>query len=676
MANPKMEKIRNFGIFAHIDAGKTTISERILYYTGRIHKIGEVHEGAAVMDWMKQEQERGITITAATTRVEWKGFDLHLIDTPGHVDFTVEVERSLRVLDGVVLVIDAVAGVQPQTETIWRQSVKYGVPKISFINKMDRTGADFERSMNTLADKLGARTAPLCWPMGAESSFLGVIDLLSAEELTWEEKTQGAEMNRREISPENLPLLEHGREKLLEALSDYDDSIAEVFLEGEWPGAEKVKASVRKLTIEAKIVPVLCGTALRNKGVQPLLDAVVDYLPSPAEARPVTGVHPKTGAEEIRKPKIDEPFCALAFKIQQDAGRKLTYIRVYSGSYHGGRLYNATRDKIEKPAAILGVHADKKERAEEAVAGDIIALTGLKWTMTGDTLCDQEHPLLLETIAFATPVISMAVEPKKTQDEDKMNEAFARIAEEDPTFRFGVDEETGQTIISGMGELHIEVVLSRMEEEFNVGVNVGKPQVVYKETVLGEGEGRVEFDRTLGDKRHAAAATVQVRAAGRGVGNSIEVDPSVDLRWPQFSRIIRAGVEEGLYSGPLGYPVEDVAVKVLSLEGEEGSISEMAVKVSVAQSLGEAMKKARPVQLEPLMEVKITVPEENLGEVIGDLNARRGEVQAVESLYNSAEITAFVSLRRMFGYSTDLRSATQGRGVFAMTFKRYDVSGG
>ncbi|TLN23537.1 hypothetical protein FDZ71_02760 [bacterium] len=406
------------------------------------------------------------------------------------------------------------------------------------------------------------------------------------------------------------------------------------------------------------------------------MDCVVDYLPSPAEARPVKGINPRSEAEETRHPRVDEPFCALAFKIQQDSGRKLTYIRVYSGVYNGGRLYNATRDKVEKPAAILDVHADRKERAEEAVAGDIIALTGLKFTVTGDTLCEQEKPLLLETIAFATPVINMAVEPKKTSDEEKMIETFQRIAEEDPTFRVETNEETGQTIISGMGELHLEVVLTRMDEEFNVGVAVGKPQVVYKESVSAEGEARVEFDRTLGDKRHCAAATVKISSAPRASGNTITVDPQVAERWPQFAKIVKAGVEEGLYSGPLGYPVEDVNVVVAAIEGEEGVISEMSVKVSVAQALGEAMKKAKPVQLEPIMEVKITVPEENIGEVIGDLNARRGEVQAVESVYNSAEVTAFVPLRRMFGYSTDLRSATQGRGVFSMTFKKYDSAAG
>ena len=676
MSKVRMEKIRNFGIFAHIDAGKTTITERVLYYTGRTHKIGEVHDGAAVMDWMKQEQERGITITAATTRVEWNGYDLHLIDTPGHVDFTVEVERSLRVLDGVVLVLDAVAGVQPQTETIWRQSIAYHVPTISFINKMDRIGADFERAMASLRDKLRTKPLPLFWPIGAESDFAGIVDLVEGRVRTWEDSSLGATMTISEPDEATLPLLEKGREALMETLADYNDEVAEAYLEGEWPSVEVLKDAIRKATLKGQVVPILCGTALRNKGVQPLLDCVVDYLPSPGEARPVEGKHPKTDEVEVRKPTLEEPFSALAFKLQQDSGRKMTYIRVYSGVYKGGRLYNATRDRVEKPAAILSVHADKKERVEEAHAGDILALTGLKWTTTGDTLCDQNHPLLLETIAFADPVISIAVEPKRTQDEEKMLEAFQRIQEEDPTFKLEANAETGQTIISGMGELHLEVVVTRMEEEFNVGVTVGKPQVVCKESVTGSAEGSATFDRVLGDNRHAASAKVRVASSGRGNGNSIEINPSIGEAHPQYVAIVESAVKEALYTGIAGFPVEDVTVSVLAVEGEESTLSEMSVKVSVAQAISEAMRGAGPVELEPLMEVKIVVPEENLGDVIGDVNARKGEVQGVESVLNSSEITALVPLRRMFGYSTDLRSSTQGRGTFTMSFCRYDHTQG
>jgi len=672
----KLSLTRNIGIVAHIDAGKTTVTERILYYTGKSYKMGEVHDGAAVMDWMKQEQERGITITAATTRVDWKGYDLHLIDTPGHVDFTVEVERSLRVLDGVALVLDAVAGVQPQTETIWRQAVRYGVPVIAFVNKMDRIGADFDKAVGSLGTKLHARPLPLAWPLGAESSFLGLIDLVEGQTVRWVEGSLGAEVVKSPVAEEHAAYLAKGRETLLETLADYDDTIAEIFLEGGWPGVEAVKSAIRKHTIKGEVVPVLLGTALRNKGVQELLDAVVDYLPSPSEAPPVVGVHPKTGEPVLFKPTDEEPFSALAFKIQQDGGRKLTYIRVYSGVYKGGRLYNALRDKLEKPAAILSVHADKKDRVEEAAAGDILALTGLKFTMTGDTLCEFEHPLLLETISFATPVISMAIEPQKTSDEEKLLETLARVSEEDPTFKVETNEETGQTIISGMGELHLEVVLTRIQTEFNVGVHVGKPQVVYKESISSEAQGAYSFDRVLGDKRHAASAVVDVKPRARGEGNDIVVPENVAAGLPQFASVMKGALTEGLAGGPLGYPVEDVAITVKKVEGEEGSLSEMAVKVALGQAIREAFLAGRPVLLEPIMEVEVTIPEDNLGEVIGDLNARRGEIQAVEAMRGTTEVKAFVSLRRMFGYSTDLRSLTQGRGTFTMKFARYDAAQG
>lgn len=674
MASQDKSRIRNFGIFAHIDAGKTTISERILYYTGRTHKIGEVHDGAAVMDWMKQEQERGITITAATTRVEWKGYDLHLIDTPGHVDFTVEVERSLRVLDGVVLVLDAVAGVQPQTETIWRQTIGYGVPVISFINKMDRIGANFEAAVTSFSEKLKSRPVLLVHPLGAESAFDGVIDLISGETVRWVEGSLGAEVVKTPVDKDGEEKLAAGRENILEALADFDDAMAEAFLGGEWPGEETVKASLRKHTIAGDVVPVLAGTALRNKGVQMLLDAVVDYLPSPAEAPPVTGIHPSTGEKILRKPLDDEPFSALAFKIQQDQGRKLTYIRVYSGVFKGGRLFNATRDKVEKPAAILSVHADKKDRVEEARAGDILALTGLKFTVTGDTLCEAENPLLLETICFAAPVISMAVEPEKSSEEEKLTETLARIQEEDPTFKVETNPETGQTIISGMGELHLEVVLTRIRTEFNVGVHVGKPQVVSMESILNQAQGQGTFDRLIADKRHAAKATVMVEPRGRGEGNDTLVPETVTAEWPQYAALIKGALNESLAGGPLGSPVADVLITVLKIEGEEGQTSEMAVKVALAMAVREAFLAARPVPLEPIMEVEVVVPEENLGEVIGDINSRRGEIQAVDAMRHHTEVKAMVALRRMFGYSTDLRSLTQGRGTFTMKFARYDAS--
>jgi len=673
MADPKrMQELRNFGIFAHIDAGKTTITERILFYTGRTHKLGEVHDGAAVMDWMKQEQERGITITAATTRVEWRGLQLNLIDTPGHVDFTVEVERSVRVLDGAVLVLDAVSGVEPQTETIWRQADHYHVPRVCFVNKMDRIGADFGSSVRSLHEKLGARTLVLTPPLGAESAFRGCLDLLSGEVLTWEEKDLGAHITRTPPAGDECAALQQGREALLEVLADLDDGVAEAFLEGSWPGREVLQAVIRRETLANRLVPVLCGTALRNKGVQLVLDAVVDYLPSPLEVPPIHGVHPETGAPEERRSDPKAPFSALAFKIQQEQGRKLTYIRVYSGTFTGGRLYNATRRRIEKPAAILRVHADKKERVDSAGPGDILAVTGLKWTVTGDTLCEQEHPLLLETIAFATPVISMAVEPSRSQDEDKLVEALARLAEEDPSFRHEINEETGQTLISGMGELHLEVVVRRLEEDFNVPVQVGKPQVVHKETVANRGEGRALFDRLLGEKRHRAEVGLRVAPRERGAGNLVEFSQSLAELPPNQRDAAGKGVQEALLAGALeGNPVEDLAVELFSIEvGEEGS--EMAIKVAANQAFREACLAAGPVLLQPLMKVRVTVPEDHVGEVIGDLNARKGEIQGMASERGLAEVDALVPLVRMFGYSTDVRSLTQGRGTYTMTFCRYD----
>ncbi len=668
-----MREVRNFGIFAHIDAGKTTLTERILYYTGRSHRMGEVHDGRAVMDWMRQEQERGITITAATTRVSWRDHVLNLIDTPGHVDFTVEVERSLRVLDGAVVVLDAVAGVQPQTETIWRQADRYGVPRVVFVNKIDRVGADFDHAVGTLEDKLSAVPVPLALPLGAESAFRGCLDLLAGEVLTWDEADLGATMHRVPAGPDEQALLDSGRERLLEVLGNLDDDVAEAYLEGRWPGAEDLRPRLRRQTLAGRLVPVLVGTALRNKGVQPVLDAVVDFLPSPLDVPPVEGVHPDTGEPERRRPRADDPFAALAFKIQQDTGRKLTYVRVYAGRFAGGRVYNATRKRVEKPAAILRIHADKKERVTEAGAGDILAFTGLKWTVTGDTLCDPDHPLLLETIAFASPVISVAVEPQRSQDEEKLLEVLARLEEEDPSFRHEVNEETGQTLISGMGELHLEVLVRRMQEDYNLHVQVGRPQVVYKETVSSRAEAEGVFDRTLGDRRHKAAVRLAVGPRERGAGNRISVPEPSDALSEVMVAAVRTGIEEALLSGELGgYPVQDVAVDVAVIRVDEGSASEMACKVAANQAFRAACRDAGPLLLEPIMRVQVTAPEDNVGEVIGDLNARRGEVRGMSSERGVVEIDALVPLGRMFGYSTDLRSLTQGRGTFLMVFERYD----
>ncbi len=672
-----MGDTRNFGIFAHIDAGKTTITERILYYTGRTHKMGEVHDGQAVMDWMKQEQERGITITAATTQVEWQGQALNLIDTPGHVDFTVEVERSLRVLDGAVVVLDAVSGVEPQTETIWRQADRHRVPRVCFVNKMDRVGADFHRCVADLVRKFGARPVPLVLPLGAEADFRAALDLLEGDVVAWVEADLGTHPERRPPTPEEELVLAEGREALVATLGDLDDGVAEAYLEGRWPGADALRPVLRRETLAGRLVPVLCGAALRNKGVQMLLDAVLAYLPSPLEAPPVRGVHPETGAPEERAADPKAPFAALAFKIQQEPGRKLTYIRVYAGSYDGGRLYNATRKRVEKPAAVLRVHADKKERVEGAQAGDILALTGLKWTITGDTLCDANHPLLLETIAFAKPVISVAIEPQRSQDEEKLGEVLQRLAEEDPSFRHEVNEETGQTLISGMGELHLEVLVRRMEEDFNLGVQVGRPQVVHKETIDGRGEGSALFDRLLGDKRHRVGVRLRVAPLPRGDGNRVELGAGLPALPPALAGALRAGVTEALLSGPLGgYPVEDVEVEVTGVDLDEATGSEMACKVAANQAFREACRGARSVLLEPIMRVRVVVPEENVGEVIGDLNARRGEIQGMASDRGVVEVEALVALSRMFGYSTGLRSLTQGRGTFSMVFYRYDRAQG
>jgi elongation factor G len=625
------------------------------------------------MDWMKQEQERGITITAATTRVQWRDHQLNLIDTPGHVDFTVEVERSLRVLDGAVVVLDAVAGVEPQTETIWRQASHYQVPKVCFVNKMDRIGADFDASVSSLEDKLGAKPLPVVLPLGSEADFRGCLDLLEGEVVTWEQADLGAHAIRSAPGGDEAQLLQTGRERLLEVLADLDDEVAEAYLEGRWPGAELLRRAVRRETLANHLIPVFCGAALRNRGIQFVLDAVVDYLPSPLDVPPVEGIHPKTRAPEVRRASAAEPLAALAFKIQQEPGRKLTYVRVYSGTFRGGRVQNATRQRVEKPAAILLVHADKKERIEEAVAGDILALTGLKWTVTGDTLCDMDNPLLLETIAFASPVISVAVEPRKSQDEEKLLEALARLEEEDPSFHHEVNDETGQTLISGMGELHLEVLVRRLEEELNVGVHVGKPQVVYKETVQAEAEGRAVFDRTLGDQRHRAAVAVRIEPGVRGGGNDVTFAPELTDLPEAFVAAARAGVDEALLSGTLaGHPVEDVHVQVCEMELHEASASEMAFKVAANQAFREASQRAKPELLEPVMKVHVTAPDENVGEVLGDLGSRKGEVQGMEADRAVAEIEVLVPLSRMFGYSTDLRSLTQGRGTFTMAFFRYD----
>ncbi len=671
----RLKKIRNIGIIAHIDAGKTTVSERILYYTGRSHKIGEVHEGTAVMDWMEQEQERGITITSAVTTCQWRGHEIQLIDTPGHVDFTMEVERSLRVLDGAVAVFCAVGGVEPQSETVWHQADKYKVPKIAFVNKMDRIGADFHQVMDQMREKLQANPVPIQIPVGRESDFRGVVDLLRMRQIVWKDETLGAEYEYVPIDDALLDEANEAREELISQVAEWDDALMEKYLEGEEITEKDLVPVLRRLTLELKAVPVLCGAALRNKGIQPLLDAVVDYLPCPLDVPPVEGIDPKTKETVHRLTSNDEPLAALAFKIFMDQGRKLTYTRIYSGKMRvGDAIYNARRGTREKLSRIFRMHANKRERLDEAGAGAIVALMGLKSAMTGDTLCDEEHPILLESIDIYEPVISVAVEPKTRADQDKLQDALQKLAEEDPTFRFYEDEDTGQIVIRGMGELHLEILITRLQRDFNVGVNAGKPQVVYRETVQKAALGRGVFDRDVGGVKHYAAVELNVEPRERGKGNRV-VNRVRDGSIPEeFMEAVEQGIQDALTSGELmGYPVVDVEVSVIGGEFKEGQSSELAFRVAAMMAFRDAFQKGDPTLLEPYMAVEVLVPEEFLGDVIGDLNLRKARIDGITAKKAIQVVDATVALSKMFGYSTALRSATQGRATFTMQFARYDV---
>jgi elongation factor G len=676
MAVPKgrLHRIRNIGIMAHIDAGKTTVTERILYYSGRSHKMGEVHDGEATMDWMRQEQERGITITSAVTTYPWRGHEIHLIDTPGHVDFTIEVERSLRVLDGAIAVFDAVNGVEPQSETVWHQADKYHVPRLTFINKMDRIGADFYSSVESMKEKLGAHPVLVQLPLGAEDRFQGVIDLIKMKAIVWDEETLGATFREMDIPSELMPDAGKYREKLLEALSEKSDPLMGKYLAGEEVSAEEIRRVLREATIKFNMVPVLCGTALRNKGIQPLLDAVVDYLPSPLEVPPVQGFNPKTGDPETRNSSDQEPFSALAFKIMTDEGRKLTYLRVYSGVLKAEQeVYNSTKGKRERVARLFRMHANKKERVPEVRAGDIIGAAGLKETTTGDTLCAEEHPITLERIDFYEPVTSVAIEPKSRQDQEKLDLFLQKLGEEDPTFRVKFDEDTGQTVISGMGELHLDVVVRRLLEDFNVSVNVGKPQVVYRETITKSAEGEGKFEREIEGVMNFGHVRLRLEPRPRGagvefIGNSL--DGPIP---PEFIPSIETGVKESTGNGPLaGYPLVDLKVTLLGGTFLEGSSSPLAYQIAAAMAFRNGCQKAQPVLLEPIMRTEVVVPEEFVGEVIGDLGARKARIEQVQAKGKVSLIEAFVPLKNMFGYSTDLRSLTQGRGNFTMQFHRFD----
>jgi elongation factor G len=668
--------MRNIGIAAHIDAGKTTTTERILYYTGRTHKLGEVHEGTAIMDWMEQEQERGITITSAATTCEWRDIQINIIDTPGHVDFTAEVERSLRVLDGAVAVFDAVAGVQPQSETVWRQADKYNVPRICFINKMDRVGADFYHSIDTIVERLKCRPVAIQLPIGAEDQFKGIVDLVEMRAVVWHDETLGAEFDIIEIPADLAEKAREYRAKMIEAVSEFDDKLMEKFIEGQAVSNGEIRAGLRKATIALKIFPVICGTAFKNKGVQTMLDAVVDYLPSPLEVPPIEGeAIDNPDKVLIRHASDKEPFAALVFKIMTDPYvGQLAFFRVYSGTLKSGdSVFNVAKSRKERIGRLLRMHANKREEIQEILAGDICAAVGLRTVSTGDTICDDEHPIVLESIDFPTPVIQLAVEPKTKADQEKMGMAIQKLAQEDPTFRVNTDPETGQTILSGMGELHLEIIVDRMMREFGVGANVGKPQVAYRETIRksAEAEGR-HIKQTGG---HGQYGHVKIRVAPLPSGSGFVFENEITGgRVPrEYINPTEVGIKEALEGGILaGFPMSDLKVTLYDGSYHDVDSSEMAFKVAGSLAIKEAARKAKPVLLEPIMSVEVVVPEQYMGDVIGDLNSRRGRIEGMQLRGTTQIIKAMVPLAEMFGYATELRSRTQGRGSFTMHFGRYE----
>ncbi len=671
-----IEKYRNIGIIAHIDAGKTTTTERILFYTGRTHRLGEVHEGTTVTDYMEQERERGITIVSASVSAEWKGYQINIIDTPGHIDFTAEVQRSLRVLDGGIVVFDAVHGVEPQSETVWRQADRYGVPRICFINKMDRVGASYERSIESIRQKLGANPVAVQLPIGSEADFRGVIDLMHMQAIVWVDDL-GKKPEVVDIPAELRAAAEAAREQMIEQTVETDEALMDKYFGDEDITVEDLKAALRRATIAGELQPVFCGSALKNKGIQPLLDGVVDYLPSPVDIPAVRGVNPDTGDEEIREAKDDAPLAALVFKIVTDpyAGR-LAYFRVYSGTLRqGSTVYNATKGRKERIGRLIRMYADRREDISEVYAGDIAAVVGLKHTFTGDTLCDPKAPIVLESISFPEPVISVAVEPKSTADQDKLSKALQKLAEEDPTFRVRVDETTGQTIISGMGELHLDILVDRMKREFNVQARVGKPRVAYRETVtraVPKVEGK--FVKQTGGRGQYGHVVISLEPAEPGTGIAFENKIVGGAIPKEYIPAVEKGVREAADAGVVaGYPLTDVKVTLLDGSYHEVDSSEMAFKMAGSLAFREAVRQARPVLLEPIMKVEVTVPEEYLGEVLGQLSARRADIQGIEARPgNVRAVRAMVPLSEMFGYATALRSATQGRGVFTMEFDHYE----
>ena len=670
-----LERMRNIGIAAHIDAGKTTTTERILYYTGRTHKLGEVHEGTAIMDWMEQEQERGITITSAATTCEWREIQINIIDTPGHVDFTAEVERSLRVLDGAVAVFDAVAGVQPQSETVWRQADKYDVPRLCFINKMDRVGADFYHSVDTIVSRLKCRPLPIQLPIGAEDQFKGIVDLVEMKAVIWRDETLGSEYDTEPIPDDMLEKAKEYREKMIEVISEFDDKLFEKFIEGHGVSNDEIRAGIRKATIALKIFPVICGTAFKNKGVQTMLDAVVDYLPSPLDVPPIKGVDISDPTKElVRHASDEEPFAALVFKIMTDPYvGQLAFFRVYSGTLKSGdSVFNVAKGRKERIGRLLRMHANKREEIQEILAGDICAAVGLRTVSTGDTICDDEHPIVLESIDFPTPVIQLAVEPKTKADQEKLGVAIQKLAQEDPTFRVATDPETGQTILSGMGELHLEIIVDRMMREFGVGANVGKPQVAYRETIRKSAEAEGAHIKQSGG--HGQYGVVRIRVEPLPGGGFEFVNEVTGGRIPkEYIGPTEVGIKEALEGGILaGYPMSDIKVTLYDGKFHDVDSSEMAFKIAGSLAIKEAARRAKAVLLEPIMAVEVVVPEEYMGDVIGDLNSRRGRIEGMELRSTTQIIKSSVPLSEMFGYATELRSRTQGRGSFTMHFGKYE----
>ncbi len=673
MRHYPLEHTRNIGIMAHIDAGKTTTTERILYYTGKTHKIGEVHEGAAVMDWMAQEQERGITITSAATTVAWRDTQINIIDTPGHVDFTMEVERSLRVLDGAIALFCSVGGVEPQSETVWRQADKYGIPRIAFVNKMDRIGADFFRGLEMMVDRLGANPVALQIPIGRESEFRGIIDLIEMRAIVYQDEL-GTAFEVTDIPEDLQPLADEYRLKLIESIADHDDLLMETYLEGHEITPAHMREVIRQATLDISITPVLCGSAFKNKGVQPLMDAIVEFLPSPLDVPPVTGVSPK-GDEATRSTSDEAPFSALAFKVAVDPYvGKLTYFRVYSGTLKAGSyVLNASKDKRERISRILQMHANHREDRDEIYAGELAAAVGLKYTTTGETLCEIGKPIILESMEFPEPVIFVAIEPKTKADEEKLGNSLQRLSEEDPTFRVHTDEETGQTIIAGMGELHLEIIVDRLVREFNVGANVGKPQVAYRETIrnkVDKVEGR--FVRQSGGRGQYGHVVIEMQPNEPGGGYEFESRIQGGVIPRDYIPSVDDGIQEAMSTGVLaGYPVVDIKVALIDGSFHEVDSSDMAFKIAGSLAFKNAAQKAKPVLLEPMMAVEVVTPSEFMGDVMGDLNSRRGHIDGMEPRGNAQVITATVPLSTMFGYATDVRSTTQGRATYTMQFRHY-----